>query len=168
MTAFTSGPRFTIIWAVCMGSVSIHFVLSGIEFHCYLAVSVRAVVLRRGVLSLRLVLLFATPSPVLRGLLGLPRVCCARSVVASVAWVPASLKSPFSFAAWFPLQLTYCRLLCGHFVSFLHSLRSCLWWSAEICSILVQCTHLGLRLQLRVECVSSWQLRHTLILLVSM
>ena len=41
-----------------MGSVSIIFVLSGIEFHCSLTVTVvRVVVLRRGVLSLRLVLL---------------------------------------------------------------------------------------------------------------
>ena len=51
-----------------------------------LAVSVvRVLVLRRGVLGLRLVL-------VLRGLLGLPRVCCALQVVGpsgggSVGWV---------------------------------------------------------------------------------
>ena len=40
-----------------MGSVSIIFVLSGIEFHCCLAVSVVGAVLRRGVLDLHLVML---------------------------------------------------------------------------------------------------------------
>ena len=42
-----------------------------------------------------------------------------------------------------------------------------LGWSAEVWSVLVQCTHLGLRLRLRVGCVSSWQLRHLIILFVS-
>ena len=61
----------------------------------------------------------------------------------------ASLSSPLrsnhteqaeSFAAWFPLQLTPFRLLCGHFVSFPRSLHSCLWCSAETCSVLVWCS----------------------------
>ena len=57
-TDITSGLRFTFSWEICTGSVSILFVLSGIEFHCFLAVSiVRLVDLRRGVLRLRLVLL---------------------------------------------------------------------------------------------------------------
>ena len=62
---------------------------------------------------------------------------------------PASLSSPRrfnhteqpeSFDTWFPLQLTHFRLLCGHFVSFPRSLHSCLWCSAETCSVLVQCS----------------------------
>ena len=52
-----SGLRFAFNRATCMGSVSILFILSSIEFHYYLAVSVvRVVVLRRGALGLRLVL----------------------------------------------------------------------------------------------------------------
>ena len=58
MTIVTSGLQFTFNWETCMGSVSILFILSSIAFHYYLAVSVvRVVVLRRGVLGLRLVLL---------------------------------------------------------------------------------------------------------------
>ena len=84
MTVITSGPQITFNWPICMGSASILFVLSVIEFYCCLTASaVRDVVVRHRVLGLRLV--SATPAPVLRDLLALPRVC---SVVASVAWVP--------------------------------------------------------------------------------
>ena len=65
-----------------MGSVSIIFVLSGIEFHFRLAVSVvRIVVLRRGVLGLHLVL----PLPLLRHFCEVCQDCCVLPVV---AWVP--------------------------------------------------------------------------------
>ena len=87
MIVITSELQFTLNWATWMGHMSILFVLSGIELHCCLVVSVvRVVVLRRGVFGLRLVLhASATPSSVLRGLLSLPCVCCVLLVVASIA-----------------------------------------------------------------------------------
>lgn len=56
---------------------------------------------------------------------------------------------PGSLEAWFPLQLMHFRLLCRHVSPFSHSLHSCLGCSADMCSVLEQCTHLGLWLQAR-------------------
>ena len=76
---------------------------------------------------------------------------------------PASLSNPLRFIhtghpvlldVWLPLQLMHLRLLCRHLSSYLHSLHSNLGCSAEMCSVLEQCTHLGLQLQLCVRCVS--------------
>ena len=170
VVVMTSGLQFRFDCITCMGPVSIFFGLSGIVFYFFLVLAaVCVVVLRRG---FHIALLLWTlrqfrevAACPLRPPDGGPR--CVGPASLSKPLRLSHTGNPGSFAAWFPLQLAYFRSLYGHLTSFPHSLHTCFGWSAEVWSVLVQCIHLGLRLQLRVRCVRSRQLRHLLILFVS-
>ena len=122
MTVITSGTQITFNWPIYMGSVGILFVLSAIEFHYCLTVSVvRVVVLRYRVLGLRLVLHLRL---LRRSCESARFTACPGSCFCCVG--PTSLSNPLhflhtrklgSFAAWFPLQLAHVRLLPGHYIS---------------------------------------------------
>jgi len=97
MIVMTSGLRFMFSWTICMGSISILFVPSGIGFHCCIVVPiVRIVILWYGCCCLHLSLLLCLLAGLARsarftaGLLHPPIgcLCCVG---------PASLSSPLRF-----------------------------------------------------------------------
>ena len=112
-----------------MGSVSIIFVLSSIEFHCCLAVSVvRVLVLGVGFMVFVLCCFCDSFAPFARS---------ARFVASS--WRLLLLRGSHALEqsplpCTYRVVLCYCifRLLCRHFLSFLHSSHSRLGRSAEI------------------------------------
>ena len=169
MTVMTSGLQFMFSWVKSVGSVSNFFIFQ-VPDSITVSLFLLFVPLSCGVGTVVFVLCcfcgpLARPARSVAGLLH-PPIHCLCSVG------PTSLNSPLQFihtghpglfAAWLPLHLIHLRLLCGYSVSFPHSLHLCLGCSAKC----AQWMHFGLWLWLHVGCVSSWQLRHLFILLVS-